>query len=223
MATKDKLRETERRFGTETAPVTVRGKTLQMVQIRDIDRLIEEQFSKEDPLADFPFWTRIWEASIVLANQLAQIEPDDSKEMLEIGAGIGLAGLFAAAFGHKVTITDYDEDALGFARLSAQLNQLPGVQFQALDWCAPILYKKFHHIIGSEVLFNAKFFLPLNELLKKALAPDGIVYLAHDQSRMSPCKFFELVQNDFKIECKARVMRADDEEFHIVLHRLTRR
>jgi predicted nicotinamide N-methyase len=223
LATKDKLREIEKRFGIETTPVTVRGKTLQIAQVRDIERLVEKQFSREDPLADFPFWARIWEASIILADQLAQLEPDDGKEMLEIGAGIGLSGLFAAAFGHKVTITDYDQDALCFAMHSAGINGLDKVRFQTLDWCAPVLYKKYHYIIGSEVLFNEKLLLPLYELLQKALAPDGIVFLAHDKSRMSPCRFFDLAQKDFKIECRARVMRAADEEFHIVLHRLTRR
>lgn len=221
VATKERLKQIEKRFGTETVPITVRGKTLQVVQVREIDRLLEKQFSQEDPLTDFPFWTRIWEASIVLADLLAQIEPDDGREMLEIGAGIGIAGLFAAAFGHKVTISDYDEDALGFAMLSAQLNQLPDVRFRVLDWCAPTFYKKYHYIIGSEVLFNPKFFLPLYGLLRKALAPEGEVYLAHDRSRMSPGKFFELAQQDFKIECRAKVMRADDEQFRILLHRLT--
>lgn len=223
LATKDKRREIEKRFGIETTPVTVRGKTLQIAQVRDIERLVEKQFSQEDPLAEFPFWARIWEAAIILADQLAQFEPDDGKEILEIGAGIGLSGLFAAAFGHKVTVTDYDQDALCFAMLSAEINGLDRVRFQTLDWCAPALYKKYHYIIGSEVLFNEKLLLPLYELLQKALAPDGTVYLAHDKSRISPYKFFEMAQKDFKIECKARVMRADDEEFHIVLHRLRRR
>ncbi|HEC99770.1 MAG TPA: hypothetical protein ENN18_05250 [Proteobacteria bacterium] len=197
LATKDKLREIEKRFGIETTPVTVRGKTLQIAQVRDIERLVEKQFSREDPLADFPFWARIWEASIILADQLAQLEPVDGKEMLEIGAGIGLSGLFAAAFGHNVAITDYDQDALCFAMLSAEINGLDKVRFQTLDWCAPVLYKKYHYIIGSEVLFNEKLLLPLYELLQKALAPDGIVFFAHDKSRMSPCRFFDLAQKDF--------------------------
>ncbi|MEW6326628.1 MAG: methyltransferase [Thermodesulfobacteriota bacterium] len=223
LAPKDKLREIDKRFGIETAPVTIRGKTLLIAQVRDINRLVEKQFSQDDPLAEFPFWARIWEASIILADQLAQLEPDDGKEMLEIGAGIGLSGLFAAAFGHKVTITDYDQDALCFAMFSAEINGLDKVRFQTLDWCAPTIYKKYHYIIGSEVLFNENLLLPLYKFIKRALASYGIVYLAHDKSRMSPCKFFELAQKDFKIECRARVMRADDEEFHIVLHRLTRK
>lgn len=223
LATKDKIRKLEEQFGIENSPVTVRGKTLQIAQVRDIKRLVEKQFSQDDPLAGFPFWARVWEASIILADELAQLEPDDGKEMLELGAGIGLSGLFAAAFGHKVTITDYDQDALCFAMLSAGSNGLDKVRFQTLDWCAPALYKKYHYIIGSEVLFNEKLLLPLHELIQNALAPDGIVFLAHDKSRMSPCRFFELAQKDFKIECRARVMRADDEEFHIVLHRLTRK
>jgi len=43
------------------------------------------------------------------------LRPNNS-ECLEIGAGIGVAGLFAAAFGYEVTITDIDEYALLFAR-----------------------------------------------------------------------------------------------------------
>lgn len=221
--TPENMNEIKEKFGTDTTPVTVRGKTLQLVQVRDIDRLIETQFAQEDPVSGFPFWTRIWEASIILADLLAQVKPDGNREILEIGAGLGVAGLFAAAFGHRVTVTDYDQDALTFAMLSAQLNQLSNVEFQTLDWCAPTLYKSYDYIIGSEVLFNAKLFLPLYGLLKKALAPGGIVYFAHDRNRMSPGQFFELVQKDFKIECKPRVMRADDEEFHIILHRLKRR
>ncbi len=142
---------------------------------------------------------------------------------MEIGAGIGVAGLFAAAFGHDVTITDYDENALLFAMMSAQANQLHNVKFQVLDWCSPSFYSKYDYIIGSEVLFNTKFALPLCKLLNEALAPDGTVYFAHDKSRMAPRSFFELAEHHFKIETKKTVMRADDEQFHILVHRLRKK
>lgn len=222
-ATSERLRAIEARFGTETAPVTVGGKTLQIVQVRDTGRLLEAQFSRKDPLADFPFWARVWEASIILSHELSRIPPEKGKDMLEIGAGLGVAGLFAAAFGHKVTITDYEEDALVLAMMSAQLNQLEDIRFQRLDWLSPTLYERYHYIIGSEVLFNDRFSVPLFELLEKILAPSGVIYIAHDKSRMSPCRFFELVQHHFRIQCQTRTMRAEDEEFHIVLHRLVRK
>lgn len=222
-ATDEKINDLQSRFGTETTPVTVNGKTIQIVQAKEIGRMIEKQFSQDDPLADFPFWAKIWEASIILSHEIAKIKPEDDKRFLEIGAGIGVAGLFAAAFGHEVTITDYNEDAMLFAMMSAQANQLHNVRFQLLDWCSPSLYGKYDYIIGSEVLFNTKFSVPLCKLLNEALAPDGAIYLAHDKSRMAPRSFFELADHHFKIETKNTVMRGDDEEFHIVVHRLRRK
>jgi predicted nicotinamide N-methyase len=44
--------------------------------------------------------------------------------VLEVGAGLGLAGLALAQAGFRVVITDYDEDALAFVRASAERNGL---------------------------------------------------------------------------------------------------
>jgi len=82
-----------------------------------------------------------------LTDHLVQINIDKQKNILEIGAGMGITGLFLGAFGYNVTITDYEEDALELLRMNAEHNNLPNVRVERLDWNNPNLtgkYDRYH-------------------------------------------------------------------------------
>ncbi len=75
-----------------------------------------------DPLKDvssFPFWIRLWEAAIVLAEFIAAQPRRDGATLLELGAGLGAPGLAAAAAGYQVTLSDYEPLILDFERVNA--------------------------------------------------------------------------------------------------------
>ena len=64
------------------------------------------------------------------------------KRVLELGSGVGLAGLACGASASEVTLTDYDDEVLGLLRCHVELNRprlRQGVIFRVakLDWDAP--------------------------------------------------------------------------------------
>ncbi|KIC90483.1 methyltransferase [Flavihumibacter sp. ZG627] len=65
------------------------------------------------PDIDFPFWTRLWPSAIALSIFLRENEEMVSgKTVLELGAGLGLPSVVAAAKALRVTGSDYIEAAL---------------------------------------------------------------------------------------------------------------
>ncbi len=206
-----------KRYNLELEPLHIRGRELIICKPASIEELISE-----DPLKDvqsFPFWAKIWEAALILADFMASVRPQG--RVLELGAGLGVAGLTAAAFGHQVVITDYDEECLDFVRLNAALNQLEKAEIVRLDWRQPKDLGRFEIIIGAEVVFSGRYFETLLDLFKRYLAPGGVIYLAHDKDRMRTlAPFLYLAEKEFEQAVSQRKLRADDETYEIIISRL---
>ena len=112
-------------YKTEIVPITVAGRTLRFLQIADLDNIIFQLLATSDLAAtELPFWGKIWEASILLAAYLAAQPVVPGRQILEIGSGMGVSGLFAAACGHEVILSDHKENILRFTRANALLNNL---------------------------------------------------------------------------------------------------
>jgi len=86
---------------------------------------------------------------------------------------MGVVGLCAALCGHRVTISDINEDALHFARANALLNGLPDVGIVKLDWNDPSHFEPYDVVFGSEVIYDRKSYPLLIEFLRRAAAPVG--------------------------------------------------
>ena len=179
-----------------------------------------EQFLNPDNLFNqFPLWTKIWEASLVLAHHLAATPPIDDRRWLELGAGLGVVGVVAAGFKHDVTITEYDEHALDFIRANAHLNQCQPTDILRLDWAQPGLNRRFDRIIGSELVYNEKDFVALRSLFKALLKPNGEILLA-GEVRQTNRAFLDLMQTDFHIEIRRNTLRSDERSIPILLLRM---
>ena len=216
----DLLEHLHRQYNTYPTEIGIAGKRLKFLQANEIEGALDGVCLGESGSAEFPFWLKIWEASVVLANFLSHIPQDDNKEWLEVGAGMGVAGVFAAAFGHRITITDHNEDAIKFARANATLNGLENIEFALLDWTLPTVVHQYDYIIGSEVIYKEDLFEPLMQVFKSLLLPGGTIFLAGDVRRKSPLKFFDMLRRDFEIERSSHTLRAQDEAYVIGLYRL---
>jgi predicted nicotinamide N-methyase len=197
----------------------IREKEFKILRVTDLEPLL----AGKDPFKDvstFPFWVRLWEAAVILADTVAATPARPGQTLLELGAGLGAPGLVAAAAGYKVTLSDYEPHILDFQKVSAAANNLTGIDFQIIDWTSPPDLPAFDTIIGAEILFREDFFKPLLAVFKKLLKPDGVIYLAHDAGRRSLGPFLTLAQNDYNIAACARTMRAGDEKKTIVVNRL---
>lgn len=170
----DLLAQAGKKYAVVFEPVSAGGVTLEILQIADMRDLLDAAIA-DNALADavhtLPLWAKIWPASLVLGHVLARL-PAAGRNVLEIGAGCGVAGLVAAALGFpRVCITDINEDALLFARINAIRNGLQDrVEIRRADICSDNLDERFSLILGSEILYLEPLYRPLVKFLKRHLA-----------------------------------------------------
>lgn len=207
------------RYTVAFEPFRVRDYHLHLLKITDLEQILEGR----DPLKDvssFPFWIRLWEAAIVLAEFIAAQPRRDGATLLELGAGLGAPGLVAAAAGYQVTLSDYEPLILDFERVNAAASKLPQVRCTLLDWLAPPEMERYDVILGAEILFREEFFQPLLGVLRRALKPDGVVYLAHDVQRRSLQPFLKMAEKEYKISASPRKLKSLEADKTILLTRL---
>jgi predicted nicotinamide N-methyase len=209
------------KYQLQTVPIAIGGHRLKLYQVANWDVFADHLEQKGTAyIKEFPFWVKIWEASIVLAHHLIQIGLDKELTVLEIGAGMGIAGLFLASHGHKVTITDYEEDALELLRINAELNGLTNVSIDRLDWHNPDLTEQYDIICGSELIYSETSIKPIIDLFRRYLRPGGTVFLAHDVQRLCLVKFIGMVPGRFDIENVVQKFEGENKFRRVVIHTL---
>lgn len=194
------------KFSVHFERMSIQDVELDILQISDledyIDRLAET--TTPDQTLELPYWAKIWPTSILLAYYVRRLAHSTAKNMLEIGAGIGLCGLTAAAKGMRVCISDSESDALLFSRINILQNGLQDrAEIAKVDFTRTSLSQTFHYIVGSEVLYREAHYQPLISFFLEHIAPDSEaeVVLARDY-RISATRFFELAQENFTIQEK---------------------
>ena len=197
----DLLAAARARYDVVFEPVSVGGTTLQILQITDMDAYVERLLAELPPgmPLELPFWAKIWRTAFLLSYFIQRL-PGEGKSLLEIGAGLGLVGLFAAARGFDVTLTDIHPEALLFSRINALQNGLGDrVTVARADFTVDRLGRRFDYIIGSEVLYVEKNFKPLLKFLRAHLAegPQSEVIMAKEYGRKAK-KFFKKAQEHFQ-------------------------
>jgi predicted nicotinamide N-methyase len=209
------------KYDLELNPVAIGGKRLDLYSIGNWDIFVNQLAKEgEEYIKRVPFWAKIWEASIVLTDHLVHIELGPEKEILEIGAGMGVTGLFLAALGHRVTITDHEEDALELLRMNVEHNGLDHVSVRRLDWNDPDLTETYDVICGSELVYNESCIRPIIDLFGRYLRPEATVFIAHDLRRRCLVKFIGMVPGRFEIDNVVKTMRGENELHKVVIHSL---
>lgn len=209
------LEHFHRTYDTVTTPVTLDGQTLMIFRPATINRFIDTN----DMTHRFPLWAKLWEASGILASYLANLSPDPRKTMLEIGCGLGLAGIAAAKAGHRITLTELNPDALNFARANALANGCAELVVEKLDWNEPTLAGRFDYIVGSETVYKSEDINGLDVLFDRYLSPGGTVILA-EGVRRTGVDFWERMRHRYDIQARRQTLQSDEGIRHVVLFRL---
>ncbi len=175
--------------------LTVAGERFSLLRVADSNVLLEvidpAAFLEDERL---PYWSELWASSVALAEWGLTASCLRGKLVLELGCGLGLAGIAAARAGAKVLLTDYEEDALLFARYNALRNAPEGTPKVLLfDWRRPRISGKFDLVLGADILYERRHFLPLLEAFRIVLAPGGVVVLT-DPDRSTGEPFARLAQ-----------------------------
>jgi len=205
-------------YETEAAEVTINGKKFSILLPKYLDRFV----NPNDVLHDFPLWAKIWKASWVLSGYLADLTPDVNKRLLEIGGGVGLVSIVAATFGHQITMTEYNPDALNFARANACLNSCPDLPIKKLDWNHFRLKDQYDMIVAAEVTYKEEHFFPLIRLFNSNLKPGGEIILA-SEIREGGKDLFRLFKSDFDIIVEKKTLRSETVAIPIVLLKMRKK
>ena len=139
-----------------------------------------------DPATPFPYWAKVWPSAIALLNIL-QKHPNwiKDKNVLELGAGIGLPSLMMADIAKSIQISDYNLDAVELLRKNIEHLELENAEALKLDWNA--LPETIHPevIILSDVNYDPTQFETLTKLIEKFLHQGSTVILSTPQRIMA--------------------------------------
>ena len=134
------------------------------------DELIDEDAFADDEF--LPYWAELWPAALALANALPDVA---GLRVVELGCGLGVPSLVAAARGAEVTATDWADDAIALLAENAARNGLT-VTAEVRDWGDP-WEARFDLVLAADVLYERRNVEPLVAQLE-ALAPTALVGLA---------------------------------------------
>lgn len=139
-----------------------------------------------------PYWAYLWPAALHVARLIRRADWPENSQVLELGAGIGLAGLAALSRGQAVTFSDYEPQAVQLSLHNARRNELADrATGSVFDWREP-LDRRFPIILGCEVIYEDRNHEPILKLLKAMLAPGGVAWFA-DGGRWRAERFSRLL------------------------------
>ncbi len=211
------LNKIGQKYSVEAVPLRLGGKELKILQFTDFEAYLEELIESQQvgPM-DLPYWARLWESSLLLALFIGKQPLVPWQRMLEIRAGMGMVGTYASLCGHQVTITEINEDALLFARANVLLNGAKA-EVRKLDLNAPEMNGPYEVIFGAEAIYDRDSYPLLVSFLRKALAPNGTIFLAKSTSLHAPA-FFEELTAYFKFKQTVQTVRSCGESQQVSLY-----
>jgi len=155
---------------TSSETLRVGGVELTLERPSEPEALLDEEAFADDEF--MPYWAELWPAGLALAEALP--ERLDGMRVVELGCGLGVPSLVAAARGAKVTAVDWAADAIALLRENAARNRLELEAVRA-DWRS--FEGSFDLALAADVLYEERNVEPLVGLVLR-LAPGALVGLA---------------------------------------------
>ncbi|MFZ5646738.1 MAG: class I SAM-dependent methyltransferase [Bacillota bacterium] len=142
--------------------VKLPGLEVPLYVVEDVENLITD-LTDEDSV---PLWAEIWPAARGLSRYIWENMDFTGQRVLDLGCGLGLAGVVCGLKGASVTFSDYQADALDISFRNAGLNGLSGVRTFLGDWRDFRLEEQFDWIVGSDILYDPRFNVCLGSIFK---------------------------------------------------------
>lgn len=148
-----------------------------------------------------PYWGLLWAAAPVTAELLLSQQWQPGLSSLEVGCGVGLAGIAGFMAGLDVTFSDHAPEAVRMAQKNADRNGFPNAEGLVFDWREPP-GRQFPFIFGSDILYDLAVHEPLLTTLQAMLSPTGQVWIG-DAGRTNAPKFVDRAQaSGWKVELR---------------------
>ncbi len=180
--------------------VGISGRDLCLLRPRDAESLLsEEAFEREEFL---PYWAELWPSALALARAIGARTLRGART-LELGCGLGLPSLAAAAAGGRVVATDWAPDSIVMTARNAERN---GLKLEALrcSWTEPeplLERAPWDLVIASDVLYEPRNGEALLPLLPRLVDARGEIWLA-DPGRPAAAPFLTAVAESFTINSR---------------------
>ena len=155
---------------------------------------VYENLLAKDDTTPFPFWAKIWPSAEAMISFLKE-EPQwiDNKQVLEIGAGIGLPSFAMATLASKMIISDHAPEAVALIEKNIQWLGLQHVKAMCLDWNHFPDDIRAETVLLSDINYAPEQFGPLLVLIRKFLEQGTAIILATPQ-RITIAPFAEALQ-----------------------------
>jgi predicted nicotinamide N-methyase len=183
---------------TCSEPIRVGEVELTLVRPAEPESLLDEGAFADDEF--MPYWAELWPAGLALAHELP--ERLDGARVVELGCGLGVPSLVAAARGAQVTAVDWAADAIALLRENAARNKV-SVDAVHADWRR--FDGSFDLALAADVLYEARNVEPLARLLSR-IAPLSLVGLA---GRPYEREFLERVRKLARVREHGKVARVE--------------
>ncbi|WP_027721054.1 class I SAM-dependent methyltransferase [Maridesulfovibrio zosterae] len=165
----------------ETLKIKTAGRIWDIERTADLetlwDSIGEDEFGEDERL---PYWAELWPASVLLGEWLYRNAASiRGKKCLDLGCGLGLTAIIGQSLGAEVVAFDYEFAPLVYARENAQINKTEQPLWLQMDWRDPALAEdSFDFIWGGDILYEKRFFDPLEKLFRRVLKPCGMIWMA---------------------------------------------
>ena len=143
---------------------------LELLRPKSPESLLDEEAFADDEF--LPYWAELWPAARALVEALPDVA---GLRVVELGCGLGVPSLVAAARGAVVTAVDWAEDAVSLLRENAARNGLT-IRVERRDWREP-WDERFDLALAADVLYEQRNVEPVLDRLI-ALAPEALIALA---------------------------------------------
>lgn len=187
-----------------------------LVVARLQDYVDAESLLRDAHAPEPPYWAHVWPGSRALARRTAQIECA-GRRIVDLGCGLGLAGIVAALRGALVTLVDRARASTQFARANAALNGCRVAVVQS-DIRQPGIRGLFDYCLAADVTYDPALQEALASFLHRHLAPAGRAWCAESVRTFDPG--FRQACTLYGLEVAESEVRERDEQ-HDVAVRLT--
>ena len=143
---------------------------------------VYESLLAKDPTTPFPFWAKLWPAALAMTSFLQQ-HPGyvQGKQILEIGAGIGLPSFTIASIAGSVIVSDHATEAVMLMEKNIEHLGLTHTKAMWLDWNNVPAGLHADTILLSDVNYDPTQFDVLLALIRRFVQQGSTVILATPQ------------------------------------------
>ncbi|MEO5947036.1 MAG: methyltransferase [Chitinophagaceae bacterium] len=142
---------------------------------------IQEAYKKQHT----PYWAQVWHAAIGLCIFLQQ-HPEyiKNRTVLELGAGLGLPGIVAAATAKDICISDKSPEVIAIVQQSVLHHQLNNVSCKVIDWNDIDAVPVSEVVLLSDINYEPDAFAALTKMIVHFLDNNCTIILCTPQRLM---------------------------------------